>query len=395
MNLSKIDITPPRLILYLFAVACAFSLSATTVLISAIFFYYILNIKKNFLSSPKDFIYFIVFYTWRGITDILNGFYSSFFTAFGDIWDKIPYVTASQFKFDKKTIENFLKVLLWTNIVIVIYALLQKYAGFPIVVKKLFTDDWLRFKGYHSHPLRFAGYLSTVSVIAFSFGIYYRKSFICLAILVFIGLILNGSRTYWFSVVLTVGVISFLKSWRSVLFILLTATIIGVISYYLFPEVSMRIRSSYDSNYRINNLSDIELRKNFWKAGIEISTKKPVYGIGAKKVGKYLKPYEEKGLIDNTAHCHNVYITYLAESGIIGIGLLIFLMFYFLRKYFVIYRNSTDDFIKAIAISAFACWLNVAISGFFENNFSTLVLWGIMSFWIGVVESYLYNHKEA
>ncbi len=376
-------------LVYVFAFSSVFSLSLMTVFISIFLLYYILNIRKNFFSSPQDFLYFVVFYLWRGITDILNGYYSVFFKAFGDIWDKLPYLTVSQFRFEKKTIENFLKILLWANIIVIAYALLQKYAGFPIIVKKLFTDDWLRFKGYHSHPLRFAGYLSTVVVIAFSFGIYYKRFFVYMAGIIFSALLLNGSRTYWFSVVITFCVISFLKSWRVFIYTFLLISFIGLGFYYIFPETSKRVKASYDSEYGVNKLSNIELRKNFWKAGFEISVISPVYGIGAKKVGDYLEDYKEKGLIDNTAHCHNIYITSLAETGIIGVGMLIFIIFYFLRKYFLLYKKANDEFTKTLAVSAFALWLNVALGGIFENNFSTFVLWGLMSVWLGIVEGYI------
>lgn len=267
--------------------------------------------------------------------------------------------------------------------------MLQKYAGFPIVVKKLFTEDWSRFKGYHSHPLRFAGYLSTIVIIAYSFGIFYKRYFLYFAFMVFTGIILNGSRTYWLSVCFTLGIISLIKSKKIFLYTLLIYGLVFLSSYIFLPEISNRVKATYNPEYGINNLSNMQFRKNFWKASIEISSKNPIYGIGAKKVSQYLEYYKEKGLIDNTAHCHNIYITNLAEAGIIGLGIMVFIIFYFLKKYIILFKNSINNFSKAFTISLFGCWLNVSISVFFENNFSTFVLWGFLSVWMGLFEGYI------
>ena len=72
---------------------------------------------------------------------------------------------------------------------------------------------------------------------------------------------------------------------------------------------------------------------NFWKAGIEIFLSNPIVGVGYGEVGKYLQPYFEKGLIDNTSHCHNTYITVLAENGLLGLTFLLAFFTYFTWKY--------------------------------------------------------------
>jgi hypothetical protein len=72
-----------------------------------------------------------------------------FLPSFWDIWDKLGYVAVSVFKLDKDRVIKFLKILLWTNVIIIVYALLQKYLGFPVIVKNLFTGDMTRFKRYH------------------------------------------------------------------------------------------------------------------------------------------------------------------------------------------------------------------------------------------------------
>lgn len=376
---------------YLFALVSAFSISGSTVLLSFLFLIYFFRFKENLKKTPLDFLYFVFFYIWRGLSLVLNGYFLGFFKAFGDIWDKTPYVTSSIFDFDERVIKRFINLLLWTNTIIFIYALCQKYLDFPIIVKQLFTADWVRFKGYHSHPLRFAGYLSTVFLIAFSFGIFYSKKYLYMSFVLFISVVLNGSRSYLLSVFVVISLLCFIGSIKRTFYIFGVLILFLGASYFIFPELSVRVKASFDNDD--NKISHMSLRMNFWKAGFEISQKSPIYGIGAKNLPKYLEEYKNRGLIDNVAHCHNVYISYLAEGGVIGLGLILFIFVYFIRKYFLIGYYEKDDFKKAFAFSLFGCWLNVAISGIFETNFSTFSLWSLLSLWMGMFEGYKNNNS--
>jgi len=371
---------------YLFAISSALSISASTILLSVFLLFYILDIKNNIKHFPKDFILFFIFYIWRMITLFLNGFFiNAFQRFFHGIWDKSAYFFCSNLKVDKEKIFRFIKILVWINFIIVLYALLQKYAGFPILFKNLFTADMSRFKGFHSHPLRFAGYFSIICVIAFSFGIFYCRKFLYLLPVIFLGLMLNGSRTYWFSVILTIFIISLLKNKKTFIISLISVFLFLILFFNLFKDYKNRIDNAISSKHNTYHMS---LRKNFWKAGIEIFLKNPFYGVGDGKVSIYLKDYKDKGLIDNTAHCHSIYINSLAETGILGFLILLFIFYHFIKKYYNEFKKSTDDFSKAFSVSLLGSFVNIFISGFTEHNIATFVIWGFLSFYMGIYESY-------
>jgi len=371
---------------YLLALTSAISISASTTILSLFLVFYLANIKENLKYIPRDFKLFFFLYLWRAITLILNKFFSSVISRFfNGIWDKLGYITASNLDIDAKKIEKFIKILIWVNTITVIYAILQKYLGFPIIFKSLFSQDMLRFKGFHSHPLRFAGYFSTVCIIAFSFASFYSKKLFYFFPFLFFGLMLNASRTYWFSTIITFLIISFLKSKKFLITTFFLISVFLLIFFSVFGNYRDRVEKTIESK---NNISHMELRKNFWKAGLEIFLKNPIYGIGDGKVSNYLKPYMEKGLIDNTAHCHNIYITSVAETGVIGLGILLWIFIYFIKKYYNEFMKSEDNFSKAFSISLFGSFINIAISGFTEHNFATFVIWSFLSFYMGIYESY-------
>ena len=375
-----------HIVFYLFAFVSPFSITGSTILLTVILLLYLFNIKSRIKDSPSDFLYFVVFYLWRGLSVVLNGYPMLFLKAFGDIWDKLPYFVSSGFHFDKKRVERFIYLLLIANVVIFLYAMLQKYLGFPIIVKQLFTDDWVRFKGYHSHPLRFAGYLSTVFIISFAFGVFYSKRYLYFSYILIIAIILNGSRSYWFGVFSVVFLMSFFHSFKKMVYHFIFLSILLMISMWFFPDILKRAESSFS---RLDgSFSHMSLRRNFWIAGIEVFQGSPIYGVGAKMSSLYLEKYKNIGLVDNTAHFHNLYITNLAEGGIIGGGILIFLCAYFIRKYFILAKTSKDGFSKAFAFSILGCWVNVVLAGFFESNFSTFSLWSLLTLWMGLYEGF-------
>lgn len=388
--------------IYLFALTSALSISAMTVILAVFLLFYLLNFLSNYKKSPKDFIYFIIYYLWASLTVIFNGIYDKIFKSIGDIWDKIPYLSVSVVKIERKTVINFIKILLWVNVIVLAYALLQKYFDISPLIKDLFSHG--RFKGYHSHPLRFAGYFSGVCLISFVFASFYSRKFFYVFAFLLVGLILNGSRSYWFSVILTVLILSLFKSKKYFFDMLLFLFLYFIFALFVFSDSLNRVKAIFVKTTSIANIEDIhlqrdiknvsnlDLRMNFWKAGFQIGSRSPLYGIGDNNVSEYLKPYKEKGLIDNVAHCHNSYITTFAEKGIIGLGFFIFIIVYFIRKYYFRYKNIDDEFKKMLSLSVMALWINVALSGFFEANFSTFVLWGFMSFYMGIVESFTVNN---
>ncbi|MEW5952052.1 MAG: O-antigen ligase family protein [Elusimicrobiota bacterium] len=372
-------------LIYLYALAGALSNSAITVFIALFILLYLFNIKENFAKSPKGFIIFAAYYIWRFLTLLFNGIFSQFGRII-NIWDKTPYLTASCIKVDKEKIINFFLILFWINSAVVIYALFEKYAGFPPIVKSLFTDDMTRFRGFFSHPLRFAGYISSVAVISFCFSVFYSKKFIKFAPILIFAVFFTGSRSYFLSVIFSTVFLSYFKSKKFFNLYALFILLYGIIIFAAFPQIRNRAASSFDKIS--GEQTSASLRFNFWKAGIETFSLSPIYGVGDGQLTNYLKPYKEKKLIDNVAHAHNAYITCAAESGIIGLLIYLYIFFFFMKKYFLTALKTEDSLKKAFSFSLFGVYLNLAIAGFFESNFSTLVIWSFVTFLMGLFHSY-------
>ena len=73
------------------------------------------------------------------------------------------------------------------------------------------------------------------------------------------------------------------------------------------PWFSQRIKDGFSFEKNI-------YRFNFWIISWNVFLEHPIAGVGSGMLPGYLEPFKEKGLIDNTAHAHNLYLHALAEE---------------------------------------------------------------------------------
>lgn len=365
--------------LYLFAISSALSISLTNIMIGILIIVFLLNIKKSLKKFPKDFLFFIFYYFWEIISNILNKTFS--LKSLDNIFDKLPYSLASLLNVEKLDIEKFLKVLFTVNVFVIFHAILIMYFNFPFV-RNLFENDHMI--GYFGNHLQYAGYISLVLIISITLAIFHSSKYIITTLLLMVGLVLSYSRTYWISFIFVVIILLFLIRYTEENLskkLLKGFFLVLLVIYFILPSVKDRIGESFIESY--NGYSHLDLRINFWNACIDIVSKNPIYGVG--EISGYLITYYEKGLVDNTSHCHNVYLTIFAEKGFIGFLIFISLSIYFMIKYFRIFIKSEDKLLASFSLAVFLGWIDLLISGFFESNFSTFAIWGFFSFWMGLV----------
>lgn len=379
LNFYRIKWNLYAFMFYLYTVFSAISISGMTIILSLFLLIYAFNIKNKLDKTPKDFSVILVFYLWRAITLAFNNIYSKIIPKFfGGIWEFICYPVVSSFSVSRTIVKNVLLITIWINILVLIYGVFQEAFHFTIAYKTLFNGG--RFTGFHSNPLRFAGYYSSVLIISLVFGLFVNRFYLLTSAILAFGLFLNGSRTYWISVFIVVIILYFIKSRKTTLYILFFTIFITSTTFILFKG-SLIPRSTSIGK-------DLELRMNFWKAGIEIFLSNPIVGVGYGEVGKYLQPYFEKGLIDNTSHCHNTYITVLAENGLLGLTFLLAFFTYFTWKYWQYYKTYNDIILKVLSISLYGVFINLMIASLTEHIIKNFVLWRFVSFLMGITEAY-------
>ena len=351
------------------------------IIIMTIFFLIDSYRQKSWRINPKDFSIFAIIYGWKGVTTLANGAFKSF-VEIRELWDKFPYFLIGRYKFDDKVVNTTFHTMFGTNAFLIVYSLFQKYAGFPIIYSDLYTDDF-RLIGYFGHPLHYGGFISLVIMACVGLALFYNKRYAWYLPFLVTGLALSGSRSYFIGVSVAVVIVCFYKS-RKVFY----AGIAGIPAFFLlygilFPSFLERLIKVADSD-------DPGLRFRYWKIAWDTFKEHPVFGVGYEQFTYYLTPFYQQGLISNTAHAHSLYLEELVEGGVLGLVLIVWMLFYFIRKYFRGFKaeEKHDSLLGALYIGLMGCYFCIAIGGIFEYNFGAAVVWIQLAFLMGLAEGY-------
>ena len=120
-------------------------------------------------------------------------------------------------------------------------------------------------------------------------------------------------------------------------------------------------------NFTPTNYAVVE-RLAHWQAAISMAQAQPFLGVG---LGNYAAAYAEYRLLnweEPLGHAHNLYLNFLAETGVVGLAA-------YLAFWIVIFRitwrtrSHPDRIARAVAVSLLGCWTYIAVHSVFDNLF--------------------------
>lgn len=411
------------------ALILPFSISASYIPLTLGIILIVLNKNK----PPKDFFLIVFLYLWRFITLVFN---HKLPTDIKDIYDKMGYPTFSGFKGDTKKVifafalsTTFLAVLGFLsksfgflNINLTEYQCMEntcdvrfgkpkkvyingdfvKIKNFSFKagdkmatnvypgkgwkeVRKISVNPFYRnitydFVGFYGHKHHTASLFSFSSIMFFCLALYSSPLFILAFIPSIYALILTNSYIYLYFTLLALSFIFFLRF-----------GILKNFPYVLISTLPIIFALYFKSTLSPKLIWSFSKRTVYWEIGIDIWKNNPLFGVGYSQISKYLKPYFEKGLIDNTAHIHNVYINSLAEGGLIGFLIVLFITVFFILKYTFYYMRTGSVFALILATA----WVVISSVGVFEVNFDTAVLNLCLYFFMGVFEGVIKHSQRS
>ncbi len=409
---------PLNSLIYLYFLILPFSIS-----LSYIFSYLYFLINRKF-SIPKDFIILLALYLWRAISLLANNLS---IVPIKEIFDKFVYVIFSNVNISRKVINGILISIFLSNFIILSVGVLDyffpifwnKYyfiktnsynlelknrekiairnasdraievnindekliipPNFLIFLKlkagsymiassdsfflhtktkisdnifyiRNFWNETNNFMGLVDHKLVAATIFSILTVLFFCAFLYFNKLYFLAFLTSLISLILTFSKSYIPITILILFLILFIKKKN------ITLLVSTMLAFAIFSIILLKFKPEFYNAFN--------LRNNFYKAGIEIFQKNPIFGIGYSNVSNYLEDYLRKGMIDNHYHTHNIYIDALAETGILGLILFLITYLYFGMKFLNKgYKNN-----NFLSIAVGWCIILIMLTGFFEKN---------------------------
>ena len=206
-------------------------------------------------------------------------------------------------------------------------------------------------------------------------SIFPLKTFFILSIL---GIILSGSRGAWLSIIFPL-VILFYLFFKKIEPFLSRRVFVPLISFFLlfaisifYPPVFYKFQSwqsgqeiSGDSLIffkRARSISDISEVSNkgrieIWQQTIYSIARHPILGIG---IGNYPLALDQNiSAAKRGSSAHNLYLDIATETGIFGILAFLAILYFILKKSWMIFRKSPDNLFKfyALCFGIFLIWI--------------------------------------
>ena len=202
------------------------------------------------------------------------------------------------------------------------------------------------------------------------------KFFFVLSIL---GIILSGSRGAWLSIIFPLAILFYLF-FKKIELHLSRFVFISLTSFFLlfsisifYPPVFYKLQSWQQGEEictgqslifleRARSISDVEEVSNkgrieIWRQTIISIARHPILGIG---IGNYpLALNQNISAAKRGSSAHNLYLDIATETGILGISAFLTILYFILKKSWVIFRKSSDDLFKfyAFCFGIFLIWI--------------------------------------
>ena len=392
--------------------------------LSSIYFitYLIINKKIYFFLSDfsKIFILFYIFiflrsfFTEEMLFSLKNTFFYFRFIIFA-------YLLKYLIQKDKNFAKMFISFLLFTLVIISLDALIEYFRGSHWLFDKTSysENDNNRISGLFDEEYILGSFI--IALFPTALIIFFKKKnlnkthlvYLFFLIIVFIfTIIITGERSSFvklflllFTVILFTSILGSLKKKLGILIVTFSIILFTIVSQ---PKLNERLiyhtfdllLQNTDNNKIDRNLSILEHLKQievkdltyFSKehrdhaiVSIRMFNDSKIFGHGVKTFR--FKCAEKKYYLNSrscTTHSHGIVLTFLSEIGMIGIAFLTVIYFYLIKNIF----KSNTDINKIILISIFIYLFPLLPSGYFFNNYFSIILYTLVGIYLGFKKIY-------
>lgn len=214
--------------------------------------------------------------------------------------------------------------------------------------------------------------------------IYLFVTIVCL-----IGLIITKSRGSYIGFAVALIFVLWIN-YRSLKKFLISISIFIVVSMPIIflTGAYIRILQIFKFSKDINVAYTTVVRLELWKKAWYLFSQSPIFGIGfgrfndiepssyyrLKGLDGILSVYNDPNYIFSASTAHNSYLQFLAETGIVGLGLIILFWILCYRVIYRAYNFSSSIYNKRIYLCALAGIITLSILSFTENYMSSTTI---------------------
>jgi O-antigen ligase len=300
----------------------------------------------------------------------------------------------------KKDIETILKIMFLISGFVSIWAIMQFLTGFQsffisdeiqerwrefgITSGAQLDEEYKRVFGTFFSPNTLGVYLNTIIIMLVAFLLnnkfsekISRRLVIFILILNCVALYLTFSRTSWFSLVIGIFLLVFIKYRKLLLYVIISSIIVLVVALTVVPL------DYWTTKLRLEK--GLGLREDLWIAGWNIFLDYPVFGAGHGMFKNLYNHYVNISSAHPFEHPHNMLLFILSDFGLVGVVLISLFIILFLRKIWFVYQTSlrTNNYLGSAISFGLLGTLIVNLGSGLANK-GTIIGWSSATFlyWI-------------
>ena len=290
-------------------------------------------------------------------------------------------------------VEKILQVIILSGIVVIGFGVIQFLTKFEFEFHKYFLNINMSTKGgltsTWSNPNRFAKYLDLVLPLSFVYLLTQKNSKKKVFPAVFIGgglvcLFLTKSLGGMAAIFAALVILFAIKNWKLCLIFLVILSFFVVFNFNWLINIANRYGST-------------ELRFYTWRNIVfPIIKDHPITGSG---LGTYVKISHEysDAMKAVHSHAHSIYFNYLSELGILGFGMLLWVIIIFFRKSITYLRKHSFFVARGIIggcfLSIFSAMIHGAVETFVDYFQLGLLFWLIIGLGLGMMRFYTSHER--
>ncbi len=247
-------------------------------------------------------------------------------------------------------------------------AIYQHYTGWFVPYDFWANRDTYRVTGWWGFPNGVGIYLAPIVILALGFYNKNRKNilYLALAILGIISILFAKSTGALIAVLGALGL--YLIYYKKTRIISIITGIILFIILLITPA-----QNNIKQELLMQDYSG-QLRIEMWGETIEYLKQHPIVGTGLRSYQKRIAPYRINKKIEIFHHPHNMFLTAWAETGIIGLFGLLFVILFIIKFSF----KNLDKNTLIISSALFTFLIMGLVDSPYIKNDTAIIFWGLI-----------------
>jgi len=300
-------------------------------------------------------------------------------------WISIFFLFVNNVK-DETQFKKLIRILILITTIAGAYAIFQHFARIDIFGNVKYVEkSFSRSIGFFNSPQTFGNYILLVLPVVFGLSFYSNnrkeKRWLQLSgLIILIAIIYSYTRGVWLGLIGGMIFMAILRS-KKLLLVVMTGIIVGSMFIVFLPSsrVTQRVVRTFKSGRPVGD------RIYFWKGSLKIIRDYPITGLGwegFRLVYPKYKPAKGRQLV---AHAHNNFIDMAVDSGLLGLGIFLWLLVTIYKVVFRIFKETDDGYFKGISWGFLGSLTAFLIAGLSQYNFGDSEVVMLFYFLLGMV----------